>query len=342
MLHRTRRFPYLALALAIVLISFSFIAHARAWNSPGHMIVALVAYEQMSDATRAKANELLRAHPRFEPHFERLMPREVTRESDEVKAKWRFAHAGTWPDLVRDTAATVDREDVNRFNRPYWHYINKAIFLSDAERAKLEPNLKLYDNPNPPDDRDDPSMNIVQAVKNSSRIVSDPSAPADMRAVHLCWLVHLAGDSHQPLHACSLYTSNRFPRGDKGGNELEAEHEWKLHAFWDSQVCTQEAFETLQILAANLTKDDKKAAAGKNAAASTDIETWINESNAFAKRFAYTPEVLQKIADRESHTHLGPLDVSDAYKADAESLAERRATEAGYRLAALLEQLLNK
>jgi hypothetical protein len=330
------------LAIAVAIIATAFAAPARAWNSPGHMIVALVAYEQMSEATRAKVNELLRAHPRFEPHFERLMPREVTRESDEVKAKWRFAHAGTWPDLVRSTAATVDREDVTRFNRPYWHYINKAVFLSDAERAKLEPGLKLYDNPNPPADPDDPNMNIVQAVKNSSRIVGDANAPAESRAVHLCWLNHLAGDSHQPLHAASLYTSNRFPRGDKGGNELEAEHEWKLHAFWDSQVCTQEDFATLQLLAANLTKDEKKAATGKKGAASTDIEQWIQESNAFAKRFAYTDEVLQKIAARESHTHLGPLDVSDAYRADAESLAERRATEAGYRLAALLEQLLNK
>jgi hypothetical protein len=326
--------------IAITIILASTPAASLAWNGPGHMIVALIAYQQMDEATRAKVGELLHAHPRYEAHFERLMPREVAREKDDIKARWAFAHSGTWPDLVRDAKGSVDREDVNRFSRPYWHYINQAVFINDAEKRKLESGLRLYDSRKPPEDPDDPSMNIIQAVRNSSRIVGDAGAPADSRAVHLCWLVHLAGDSHQPLHAASLYTSNRFPRGDKGGNELEVEHDWKLHAFWDEQVCTQDAFETLELLAVNVTKDPKKAAVGDKAAASTDIETWIEESNAFAKKFAYTEEVLQKIAAREDHTHLGPLNLSDGYRADAESLAERRATEAAYRLAALLKELL--
>jgi hypothetical protein len=304
------------------------------------MIVALVARSQMNDAAKAKSDELLRAHPRFAAHFERLMPREVTREKDDVKAEWIFAHAATWPDLVRDAKGSVDREDVNRFNRPYWHFINQPVFLSDVERRQLESNLKLYDSRKPTDDPDDPSMNIVQAFKNSSRIVGDANSPPELRGVHLCWLNHLAGDSHQPLHAAALFTSNRFPRGDHGGNDLEIEHDWKLHAFWDSQVCTQEAFATLQMLAGNLTKNDKKAAVGVAAAGTVDIEKWIDESNGYAKRFVYTEEVLSKIAAREDHTHLGPLDLTADYRATAESLAERRAVEAGYRLAKLLEQLL--
>lgn len=314
---------------------------AKAWNSPGHMIIALVAYEQMTPKTRAKVIELLRAHPRFDAHFERLMPREVSRENDEVKAKWYFAHSSTWPDLVRSANATVDRTDVDRFNRPYWHYINLPIFLNEADRVKLEPGLRLYVSRQPPADGDDPSMNVVQAVKNSSRIVGDARAPAENRAVHLCWLAHLAGDSHQPLHAGALHTPNRFPRGDHGGNDLEIEHEWKLHAFWDSLVCTQESFETLQVLAANLSKDERKAAVGRKAASSTDIEKWIEESNDFAKRLAYAKEIRDTISARESHAHLGPLQASKEYRADAEALAERRAIEAGYRLGKLLNQLLH-
>jgi hypothetical protein len=215
------------------------------------------------------------------------------------------------------------------------------VFLNDAERRKLEPGLKLYVNRQPPDSDDDPSMNIIQAVKNSSRIVANANAPAANRAVHLCWLIHLAGDSHQPLHAAALYTANRFPGGDHGGNDLEIDHEWKLHAFWDSQVCTQEAFATLQLLAANLTKNEKKAAAGRDAAVSTDIERWIDESNSLAKRYVYTEEVLQKVGGREDNSHLGPLDLPANYRSDAESLAELRAIEAGYRLAKLLDELLN-
>jgi hypothetical protein len=335
-----RKIMLLSAAYAICTPSFHAAAPAFAWNNAGHMIVGLVAYEQMTDGTRTKVNELLRAHPRFAAHFERLMPREVVRENDVVKAQWIFAHSGTWPDLVRQANGSVDRTDVDRFNRPYWHFINQPVFLSEAEGHKLLPSLRLFDSREPTGDPDDPSMNIVQAFKNSSHIVGDAAAPLESRAVHLCWLAHLAGDSHQPLHAASLYTSNRFPQGDRGGNELDIEHEWKLHAFWDSQVCTEESFATLQVLAANLTKNETRSAVGREATVSIDIEKWIDESNAYAKRVVYTEEVLTKVAAREDHTHLGPLELSSGYRADAETLAERRVVEAGYRLAKLLDELL--
>lgn len=34
---------------------------AMAWTSPGHMVVALIAYDQMDPAARTKAVELLRS-----------------------------------------------------------------------------------------------------------------------------------------------------------------------------------------------------------------------------------------------------------------------------------------
>jgi hypothetical protein len=335
MKRRTRR-----VAVTVLLFSCLLTGPAQGWNSSGHMIVALIAREQMNDATRAKSNDLLRAHPRFNAHFQRKMPRYLSDRDVGRQAGWIFAHAGTWPDLVRNTSDTVDREDVKRFNRPYWHYINMPIFLNDADRRKLESGLRLFVSRKPPEDPDEPSMNIIQAVKNSSRIVGNSSAPAESRAVHLCWLIHLAGDSHQPLHAAALYTPNRFPRGDEGGNQLEIEHEWKLHAFWDEQVCNQNDFGTLEILAANLTKNETNVAVGRQAAASIDIEKWIDESHEFAERIAYSGEVLEKVAGREDHTHLGPLELSPGYRSDAETLAERRAIEAGYRLGKLLDQLL--
>ena len=50
---------------------------------------------------------------------------------------------------------------------------------------------------------------------------------------------------------------------------------------------------------------------------------------------------MKKVSSRENHTHLGPLDASSEYRSNAETLAERRAVEAVYRLAKLLDQLLN-
>ncbi|HVT28731.1 MAG TPA: S1/P1 nuclease [Lacipirellulaceae bacterium] len=313
---------------------------AVAWNSPGHMIVALAAYDQMDAPTRAKAIDLIRAHPRFHEHFQSIMPHAVSRGDVSEQDQWLFAQAATWPDLVREAKGAVTRQDVKKYSRPWWHFIDEPIFLNDQERREFDHHLPVNLRREPPHDTDDANMNIIQAFKNSSNIVRDASAPKEKRAVHLCWILHLAGDAHQPLHACALFTAHRFRGGDHGGNYLQIEHDWKLHAFWDDQIATEESYETLRILAANVEHNRKLADDGRRAASNVDIDKWIDESYDLAQRYTYTKEVLQKVAAREDHAHLGPLDLSANYKSQAEAVAERRAAEAGSRLAAILKELL--
>ncbi len=336
-MHRSIRFlGCLVTVFCLNLVS----ATAVAWNSAGHMIIALIGYDQMDDATRAKAIELIRAHPRFHDHFQSLMPREVSRGDVQEQDQWLFAQAATWPDLVRDAKGAVNRQDVSRFNRPWWHFIDEPIYLNDEDGRELEHHLPVNLRRDPPQDPDDSNMNIVQAIKNSARIVRDASAPKETRSVHLCWVFHLVGDAHQPLHSCALFTTHRFRGGDHGGNYLEIEHDWKLHAFWDGQISTEESYKTLRVLAADLGHNRKLAEDGRKAAAMLEVGQWIDESYALAKRTAYSKEVLQKVAAREGHSHLGPLDLSAKYKADAEAASERRAVEAGYRLAAAVAKML--
>jgi hypothetical protein len=328
------------LVVATCICSVTLANTAAAWNSPGHMIIALIAYDQMNDATRAKALELLRAHPRFDDHFQSYMPREVARGEQRDKDRWIFAYAATWPDVVREAKGGVNHQDVSQYSRPFWHYVNEPVFLNDEERRQLQGEIRVNRRRDPPQDPDDKEMNIIQALKNSARIVRDSSAPKESRGVHLCWILHLTGDSHQPLHSCALFTTHRFRAGDHGGNYLELQHDWKLHGFWDDQISTDEPYETLRILAADVGQNRKLQAAGKQAAATLDAGKWIDESFELANRHGYTKEVLQKVAEREGHSHLGPLDLTPAYKIEAEKVAERRSMEAGYRLAAAIEQML--
>lgn len=318
---------------------------AAAWNSPGHILIALTAYEQMDAATRASAVGLLRSHPRFREHFEQVMPKEVKRMSGAEQDRWFFAHAATWPDMVRggyeSGSRTVSRADSERFNRVWWHFINEPVFVSPEDQRAVAGELRLNVRRDPPSDDDEEFMNIVQAFKNSSRIVRDQYQPKDKRAVHLCWLLHLAGDSHQPMHAVTLVSARRFRKGDQGGNFLDIEYDWSLHSFWDSQVSTDDDFETQLRLAENLKRNTELMAAGKKAARSRDIGEWIDESHELAVKFGYTPDVIEKVAAREGHTHLGPLNLPAQYRVDAERVAERRAAEAAFRLAAALEELLS-
>src|SRR5215213_5421760 len=328
------------LLLCVLVFAQHAASRAIAWNSPGHEIIALIAYEHLDDAMRAKAIELLRAHPRFHEHFESFMPREISRGDARDQNRWIFSHAATWPDLVRSSKGAVNREDVSAYSRPWWHFINEPVFLNDDERRQLEREIKVNRRREPPQSDDDEYMNIVQAIKNSARIVRDTSSPKEKRSVHLCWILHLVGDSHQPLHSVALYTTHRFRRGDHGGNYLDFQHRWDLHGFWDEQISIDESYETHRSLAGDLDLNRKLADIGKKAAAVLEADNWIDESIELAKRYAYTKEVLQKVAAREGHSHLGPLDLPPTYKAEAETVAERRAVEAGYRLAGAIQQVL--
>jgi hypothetical protein len=333
-------FYFLVVALVGASSTFFCPATIFAWNSPGHMTIALIAYDQLDEATRTKAVELIRSHPRFHDHFQRAMPNEVSRLNKQEQDEWLFAYAATWPDQVREAKFGVDRQDVKKFSRPWWHFVDFPIYLNDADRRQLENHLGVNLRRDAPKNGDDESMNIIQAVKNSARIVRDPAASKEDRAVHLCWVFHLVGDAHQPLHSCALFTRERFPGGDHGGNYLEIEHGWKLHGFWDDQIATEESFKTLRLLATNLGRNRKLADQGKKAAATLEVDKWIDESYEIAKRSTYSPEVLQKVASREGHSHLGPLDLSENYRSEAEAIAERRAIEAGYRLAAAIQNML--
>ena len=58
-----------------------------------------------------------------------------------------------------------------------------------------------------------------------------------IKAINLRLLIHLIGDLHQPLHA-SEYYSEKYPNGDRGGNEFHVLYSKKseitnLHMLWD-------------------------------------------------------------------------------------------------------------
>ena len=169
-------------------------------------------------------------------------------------------------------------------------------------------------------------MNVIQAEKNAAKFVGDANADKEQRAVSLCWLLHLVGDSHQPLHSSALFTTHRFRDGDHGGNFLAPDYAYKtfqggytLHAFWDDAISTDEPYATCRVLAYDLEQNKELAAAGEKATAKLDVGDWIDESHELCKMYVYTPEVKQQIAAREGHSHLGPLDLPPGYTTNAEN-----------------------
>jgi hypothetical protein len=86
-----------------------------------------------------------------------------------------------------------------------------------------------------------PPENVLSAYQANLDIVRG-TAPGD-RAVALCWVFHLLGDMHQPLHTIKLFTTQfPAPEGDRGGTRFYIRVKptnattISLHAFWDDLV----------------------------------------------------------------------------------------------------------
>src|SRR5207244_3775457 len=77
---------------------------------------------------------------------------------------------------------------------------------------------------------------LVEFPKRAKEIGSAEKA-AD-RAVALCWVLHMAGDIHMPLHAATLLSKDST-KGDRGGNQsfvLWRGKAQNLHFIWDAGV----------------------------------------------------------------------------------------------------------
>ncbi|HEX5244969.1 MAG TPA: S1/P1 nuclease [Tepidisphaeraceae bacterium] len=314
---------------------------ALAWNPPGHMAIASIAYDQLSPAQQEAWVKLLRSHPRYAQDFEAAMPQNL---SPEQQNRWIFMRAAAWPDQAR----SFDGDD-QKYNHPIWHYIDRPVFLDEAAREKIHPPELIGDYHKAGGEQ---SMNAVQAINKALAELSDHATPASQRAVDLCWVLHLAGDLHQPLHGATLYSAERFRGillGDRGGNDIPV-HENEgllansrnpnLHAIWDNILGEDSSYDAVTARASKV-EIAHPAQALLTAAQQTDPMEWAKESNQIAQRDAYTPEVREVVRTGEAHPHtpLPPVQISTDYLKRARSIAQERAALAGYRAAALLAKI---
>src|SRR4051812_36867694 len=110
--------------LFIALLVLTPFSTAYAWNNTGHKVVADIAWEQLTPERRKEIVDILRRHPRFDEDFAKRMP------ADAEEDRWIFQQAAIWPDIARG----LKDEDLAKYNRPTWHYVNVPVFIG-AERA---------------------------------------------------------------------------------------------------------------------------------------------------------------------------------------------------------------
>lgn len=302
-------------AVGIALIITALCADsALAWNKAGHMVSAAIAYEKLkqdSPQTVAKVVELMQQHPQADLIARRL---ESVPEAD--RERYLFMLMARWPDDIRGDAD---------FDMPEWHYINYA-YKPPEEPEDVQTALPAADN-------------IVQAFKQNRNTVTGNSSE-DEKAIALCWIFHLIGDVHQPLHTATLFTKD-FPSGDRGGTRFYIRARpnsspISLHKFWDDLILGSERHQSVRNRAIELRNRPELAEGKLHELSEQDFEKWAkSESLKLAEVEAYREGKLPGSADKNSAPSL-----PGNYVTSVKPIAERRVVLAGYRLANVLKQAI--
>ena len=302
------------------------VAPAHAWNAIGHKMTAEIAFNQFSPERQQRITAVLRAHPRFEQDFTAAMPDEVAGGSETEQAIWMIRRASIWPDLVPHVSESVRR----RYHRGTWHYVNLPIYLTEHDAAsldgQLDHNMSLQFEP--PLQQ---NLNVVQALQGNLAVWQDQSAANADKAVALCWILHLTGDLHQPLHTVALFSRGHFPAGDRGGNDIRIDRSPRptnLHAVWDSLpnefADLTPSASTLATLADDVVTIDSPAA-------------WLLRHYELALEFAYTPGLKADLQVGLAKGAAAAMTLNEAYRSRAGAIAKEQVIMAGHRIAALLE-----
>ena len=285
---------------------------AHAWNAAGHRLSAYIAWQLLDESTRGQVSRILESHPDH--------GRWIARAKDVTPDLAAFLEASTWPDEIKGDPRFYDADedrpttllsglpDMQRHR--HWHYINRPLGrppkLTDA-KGELDRQLSQLIN--------------SLASRNTS---------AGQRAYALPWVIHLVADAHQPLHTVSRYDAEG--RSDEGGNLSSINHPFhprhssmNLHTYWDDLPGPPWLRGRYLEGAAN-----RIIMSYPSPPTTGTVQTWIDESWQIARESAYPP-------GNEAVPTL-----SAEFHEKAQAIARKRVAEAGYRLAALLQDLLNR
>lgn len=295
-----------------------FSLSAAAWDDVGHKTTAFIAWRQMSPQARERAAKLLREAPEDSDLSVYFMgdARPLA-----VRQLEHFMIASTWADIVRDRDFKVR---YGKYHKGNWHYYDTFWTTENGQ-------VKILENPN------EDGGKALEKLMEFEKVLRDASAKDEDKAIALAWILHLAGDIHQPLHNSARITELE-PKGDQGGNLFlltpqgtPRDKQENLHWFWDSivvrnmprgETCDSEF---ISKLAEKITK--KYPAAKMQNRVNADYNIWHKEGLQLAQTKVFT--------DSLKRFEMPSAD----YKKEALKVSEEQLALAGYRMGALLNDV---
>jgi len=308
----------LALALLWILVSS---VPSYGWWDLGHMAVAYVAYQQLTQQKKDRVDVLLRMNPDLK-NWLKLIPPGTSKDDERTMI---FMIAATWPDRIKTDDHYKD-DGTDGGNRPDGKPTNSQNFgYADLLRHKY---WHFVDIPFTQDGTKLPGIPVpnAQTQINVFRAVLRSNSSDALKSYDLAWLLHVVGDVHQPLHCSERYGKTQ-PKGDAGGNfvklcALPCKDE--LHAFWDGLPGDSDKPVDAIKAAKKLPKTNK------NLAGKLDPGVWTKESFSL-RTFVYSGPI---------GLGSGPFKMTNAYRKTALAIANQRVALAGVRLGNILNKEL--
>jgi hypothetical protein len=196
--------------------------------------------------------------------------------------------ASTWPDEIRSD--------------PNWKHADPWHFISIEDDQTLETVVRS------------PNGDLLEALQRFEAVLRDPGAGKQAKQEALKFLIHFAGDIHQPLHVGRA--------ADEGGNKVEVtwfDAKTNLHTVWDSHLVENEklSFSDFAAFIDHPTQEE--------------IRTWQSST--------YVDWLRESKAEREKVYSIGEGKLGYKYAFDNMPLIKRRLVQAGVRLAGLLNSI---
>jgi len=325
--------------LVLVSILCGLSSPALAWDHTGHMTTAAIAFSEIERARPdliEKLGMLFLAHPYVSPFWV---------AAGEAKGKERtrrmFIECGRWADDVKFTPD----------DRPTWHTARWAIVVDDAP-AEVEAAAAARDGK--------PVGQAIEAANLNFAMLSNAESTPAERALSLCWVFHIVGDIHQPMHVSDLFSED-FPTGNAAATlsyvaDPIGDTTMPLHILWDSNDHRIPSLPEVDRAARTYVERNPRSSYPEletHPVGDSDFfREWAKESHQVAVDWAYDIETVSdpnkdQDADRlvkamVNYILNGISPVEEAPEVPAEyweklkSTAERRITLAGYRIADLV------
>lgn len=312
--------------------SFGVAPITHAWDATGHRLTAYVAWAVLPIESRNALAQLIKNHPRYQEDFADVMPVAVMLADEDEQNRWLIGQAAAWPDLVRGFIG----EDLTRYNHPKWHYIDGAwvrdIGIQGNVYAGTETLPTIHDQSGSQIVDEKHATNIVLALEFNLEVLGSRLSTQAEKAVALCWVLHLVGDIHQPLHSGSLISTTLFPTGDRGGNGIPTVG-GTLHSTWDNALGSMAFDDTLQRMTMTALQADMTLV-------NVVPTAWLDESRRLLEEVVYTDDIKATVLRSERlEIKIPPITLEDNYTRLMLNTAEDRVTEAGIRLGAILKSL---